>query len=57
MFLEAIAASVGAGILLGGFVAATFRLIDRQGPDRLADASCIGGWVGLVLFLTDTLIG
>lgn len=55
MFLEAIAASVGAGILLGGFGAATFRLFNRDGPDRFADAGCIGGWVALGCLVVDAL--
>jgi hypothetical protein len=52
---EAIAASVGAGILLGGFVAGTIALLgfERMARDRVADAGYLGGWLAVGLLLHD----
>lgn len=43
--VEAIATTVGAGMLLGGFVAGAFALLSRSGPAQggVADASYVGG--------------
>ena len=51
--VEVVAASVGAGILLGGFFAGTAALL-RPGRDanHLAMAGYLGGWLAAALLLS-----
>ena len=53
--VEIAATSVGAGILLGGFVAGTVALLWRGGPEagHIATAGYLGGWAALGLLLRD----
>jgi hypothetical protein len=56
--LEAAATAVGAGIVLGGFVAGTTLLFDRGGGDRtqpVADAGYGGVWVAVLALVVDLL--
>jgi hypothetical protein len=56
--IEAVATSVGAGILLGGFVAGLLALlgIGPWGRNGITDAGYIGGCVGVVFLLVDGVL-
>ena len=56
--IEATATTVGAGMLLGGFVAGTAAQLARSGaaPDRIPEAGYVGGWIALGAFLADLLL-
>lgn len=61
--LEGAATSVGAGILLGGFVAGTVqRLTGMCGgagreDDGVVDAGYGGGWIAVAVLVGDLLVG
>ena len=54
--LETIAASVGAGLVLGGFVAGVAGLLMGVRPtrDQLSDAGYLGGLFALAIVLVDS---
>ncbi len=56
--IEAVATTVGAGMLLGGFVAGTAAQLarDHAAPDRIPEAGYVGGWIALSVFLADVLL-
>lgn len=60
--IEAAAASVGAGVLLGGFLVGTFqRLVHGagsrgRGDDAIVDAGYSGGWISVAVLVADLLI-
>ena len=56
--IEAIATTVGAGMLLGGFVAGTVAQLarNRAVSDRIPEAGYVGGWIALGVFLADSLL-
>jgi len=54
---ETAATSVGAGIVLGGFIAGTVALLGRSRSDRdwIAEAGYLGGWLAVLALLVDML--
>jgi hypothetical protein len=55
--IEGVATAVGAGILLGGFLAGSvLRLGGRKAtPDQVAETGYVGGWLVLLALVTERL--
>jgi hypothetical protein len=55
--IEALAATVGAGVLLGGFVAGSaLRILRRRDDDLVADIGFACGWAALAVTLFDLTV-
>jgi hypothetical protein len=61
--VEAVAATIAAGVLLGGFVAGTWqrlaysRPLGRRDDNSTVDAGYAGGWLAALALLSDLLLG
>jgi hypothetical protein len=55
--IERVATAVGAGVLLGGFLAGSLSLLGlgRSRPKLVAEIGYVGGWFALVALVADRL--
>jgi len=55
--IEALAATVGAGVLLGGFIAGSaLRILRRRDDELVADIGFACGWAALAAALFDLMM-
>jgi hypothetical protein len=56
--IETVATSVGAGIVLGGFLAGTARLLNpgRAAPEQVVEPGYMGGWIAFLAVVADAAV-
>ncbi len=56
--IEGVATAVGAGILLGGFLAGSVLRLGggKASPDQVAETGYVGGWLALLALAAERLL-